>query len=200
MILRSLGSVSERASSVLARAAFVIGLTAAIAISPASALDKIEPVSIAVVDAQLITRQSDAANTIRAQIEDRRKIFEQEFQQRETELRQTAEALPQQRAILAQDVFQARLREHQENVAALQRDVQTGKRQLDQAFGRAMGEVRKTMIDIVRELAEEAEIELVLPKDQIFLGHRRVDITQEVMTRLNERLPRVDVTFTEAQN
>ncbi|MBO6559218.1 MAG: OmpH family outer membrane protein [Nisaea sp.] len=200
MTLKSLGSVSERASRLLTGIGLAFVLTVAVCIAPAGAVNKIEPVSVAVVDAQLIMRQSDAAKMIREQVEARRKIYEKEYQQREAEVREAEKALPQQRAILANDVFQARLREHQEKVASLQRDGQSMKRQLDQAFGRANGKVREAMIDIVAEVAKEANVGLVLFKNQIFLGDRKIDLTEEVMVRLNKRLPKVDVTFSEAAN
>jgi Skp family chaperone for outer membrane proteins len=200
MTLKSLGSVSERASRLLTGIGLAFVLTVAVCIAPAGAVNKIEPVSVAVVDAQLIMRQSDAAKMIREQVEARRKIYEKEYQQREAEVREAEKALPQQRAILANDVFQARLREHQEKVASLQRDGQSMKRQLDQAFGRANGKVREAMIDIVAEVAKEANVGLVLFKNQIFLGDRKIDLTEEVMVRLNKRLPKVEVTFSEAAN
>lgn len=201
MTLKSLGSVSERASRLLARIGIAFALTVAVGIAPADAeVKKIEPVSIAVVDAQLIMRQSDAAKMIREQVEARRKIYEKEYQQREAEVREAEKALPQQRAILANDVFQARLREHQEKVASLQRDGQSMKRQLDQAFGRANGKVRDAMIEIVAEVAKEAGVGLVLEQNQTFLGDRKIDLTEEVMARLNQRLPKVEVTFSEAAN
>ncbi|WP_193180175.1 OmpH family outer membrane protein [Nisaea sediminum] len=200
MTLKSLGSVSERASRLLAGIGLALVLTVAVCIAPAVAVNEIEPVSVAVVDAQLVMRQSDAAKMIREQVEARRKIYEKEYQQREAEVREAEKALPQQRAILANDVFQARLREHQEKVASLQRDGQSMKRQLDQAFGRANGKVREAMIEIVAEVAKEANVGLVLFKNQIFLGDRKIDLTEEVMVRLNKRLPKVDVTFSEAAN
>ncbi|MEQ8333055.1 OmpH family outer membrane protein [Nisaea sp.] len=198
MILKSLGSVSERASKAFAGFVFSVFLT--VTVVPAHALDKIDPVSVAVVDVQLIMRQSDAAKDIREQVESRRKVYEKEFQQREAEMRDAEKALAQQQAILANEVFQARVREHQQNISALQRDGQSMKRQLDQAYGRANGEVRKTMIEIVAEVAGEVGVGLVLFKNQIFLGDRKIDVTDEIMKRLNQRLPKVEVTFTATQN
>ncbi|WP_339851933.1 OmpH family outer membrane protein [uncultured Nisaea sp.] len=200
MILKSLGSVSERASRVLAGVLLAVSLTTAVAVSPADALDKIEPVSVAVVDVQQIMRQSDAAKDIREQVESRRKVYEKDFQQREADVREAEKALAQQQAILANEVFQARVREHQQNIAALQRDGQAMKRQLDQAYGRANGQVRQTMIEIVAEVAGEVGVGLVLFKNQIFLGDRKIDVTEEIMKRLNKKLPKVKVTFTETQN
>ena len=200
MILKSLGSVSERASRVLAGVLLAVSLTTAVAVSPADALDKIEPVSVAVVDVQQIMRQSDAAKDIREQVESRRKVYEKDFQQREADVREAEKALAQQQAILANEVFQARVREHQQNIAALQRDGQSMKRQLDQAYGRANGQVRQTMIEIVAEVAGEVGVGLVLFKNQIFLGDRKIDVTEEIMKRLNKKLPKVKVTFTETQN
>ncbi|MEP3115119.1 OmpH family outer membrane protein [Nisaea sp.] len=200
MILKSLGSVSERASRTFAGVVLAVSLTVAVAVSPAIAIDKIEPVGVAVVDAQLIMRQSDAAKDIREQVETRRKAYEKDFQQRESAVRETEKALAQQQAILANEIFQARVREHQQNIAALQRDGQEMKRQLDQAYGRANGNVRKIMIELVAEVAGEVGVGLVLFKNQIFLGDRKIDITDEIMKRLNAKLPKVEVTFVEKQN
>ena len=79
-------------------------------------------------------------------------------------------------------------------------DRQALKRQLDQAFSRANAKVRQQMIEVVAELAGEAGVGLVLFKNQIFLGDRKIDLTEEVLTRLNKRLPSVEVTFAEASN
>ena len=200
MRLNCSGSVSERASRIIAGFAVAVSLAIVVSVSPARALEKIEPVNVAVVDVQLIMRQSEAAKDIRAQVEERRKAYEKDFQQREAEVREAEKALAQQQAILATEVFQARVREHQQNIAALQRDGQGIKRQLDQAFGRANGEVRQAMIEIVAEVAGEVDVGLVLFKNQIFLGDRKIDITNEIMARLNQQLPKVAVTFSEAQN
>ena len=200
MILNYSGSVSEHASRSIAGLVVAVSLAIIVSVSPVRALEKIQPVNVAVVDAQLIMRQSEAAKDIRAQVEDRRKAYEKDFQKREAEVREAEKALAQQQAILATEVFQARVREHQQNIAALQRDGQGIKRQLDQAYGRANGEVRQAMIEIVAEVAGEANVGLVLFKNQIFLGDRKIDITDEIMARLNKKLPKVAVTFAEAQN
>lgn len=201
MILKFLGSVSVRASRGFAGSAIALMLAFATVPSQAeAAVAKIDPVSVAVVDVQLIMRQSEAAKVIREQVEARRKVYEKEFQDREGKLREEEKALAQQRAILANDVFQGKVREHQEKVAALQRDGQSMKRELDQAFSRANGEIRKQMIDIVAKIAEEADVGLVLFKNQIFLGTRKIDVTDEVMKRLNKALPKVKVTFGASSN
>lgn len=182
--------------SALGAILLILGLS--FAANPVQAIEKIQPVTVAVIDAQAVLRQCAAAKSIRDQLEKQREVYQKLFQERENKLRDEEKSLAQQRTILAPDAFQKKVREHQENVTALQRDGQGLKRQLDQAFNDAMGQVREELIKIVADLAKETGVGLVLFKNQIFLGERKLDISDEALARLNKKLPTVKVNIPKA--
>lgn len=148
---------------------------------------------IAVVDVQGIVRAAKAAKAIHAQIESRRSAYQEQVSSEEKRLRLAEQDLAQQRAVLAPDAYQQKVREFQSQVAEVQRKVQSRKRELDETFARAMNEVRKSLVSVVAEIAEERGIKLVLFKSQIVIAEKALDVSDETLQRLNERLPTVTV-------
>lgn len=181
-------------STFLFLALFLLGLGVGTAASPAQAqMAKLKPVTVAVIDVQGVMRGSAAAKAIRGQIDKIRADYQTKVTEQEKALRKEEQDLAQQRAILAPDVFETKLREFKKKVADIQRSVQARKRQLDQGFGNAMKKVRSELIKIVAKIAEEVGAGVVLAKDQIVLAEKSLDLSKEAMARLNKALPTVKV-------
>lgn len=165
----------------------VLAQTAAPADSEASDLP------IAVVDVQGIMRAAKAAKAVHDQIEERRGAYQDEVTAEEKRLRLAEQDLAQQRAVLAPDAYQQKVRDFQSQVSEVQRQVQMRKRELDESFAKAMNEVRKSLVSVVAEIAEQRGIKLVLFKSQIVIAEKALDVSDETLQRLNERLPTVKV-------
>lgn len=158
---------------------------------PAAAAQSAFP--IAIVDVQAILRDSTAARVIKELIEERRAAYQEQVSGEEKRLREVEQELSQQRASMPPDAYQQRVREFQGQVADVQRRVQLRKRALDEAFAKAMKRVRDALVSVVAEIADEDGIKVVLSNSQIVIAERALDISSEALSRLNERLPTVDV-------
>ncbi|MED5518169.1 MAG: OmpH family outer membrane protein, partial [Pseudomonadota bacterium] len=108
-------------------------------------------------------------------------------------------ALGQQRSILAPEVFQKKAVEFRRRVEETQKKVQGQRRELDQIYKKAMTEVRNTLINVIAEMAKEAQARVVLDKRQVLMVENNVDFSAEALTRLNKALPQVKVTAAAAQ-
>lgn len=64
---------------------------------------------------------------------------------------------------------------------------------LDEARAKAMNEVQSVLNTIVAEIATEQNVTLILRKDQTVLAATQLEITDEVLLRLDTRLPAVQV-------
>jgi len=159
----------------------------------ALAADKVPPATIAVLDFQNILRQAVASKKVTDQLEKQRAAFQDEIQKLENQMRAQEEELKQQRAVLAPEAFNQRVREWQERAAGVQQQVQTRKRQLDQAFNDAILRVREVLLQITQELAAEAGANLVLPKHEIVFVDVKLDLSKEALARLDKKLPSVTV-------
>lgn len=176
----------------IASIALVAALLAAVP-RPAAALDPIGPVSIAMIDFQEVLRSSKAGKSIQSQTDQRREAFQKRFGAMETKLREEEQALTQQRAILAQDAFQKKFKEFQDRVADVQRQAQTSNRQLQQAFQGAMEKVNQELIKVIGEIAKETKADIVMDRRAIIIGHKRLDVSEEALKRLDSRLATVKV-------
>ena len=155
--------------------------------------DPTAPPRIIVVDFQLVLRESQAVASIEAQIAGLRDQFQIEFASIEEQLRDAETQLGEERLRLSAEEFRDRRRQFEQQVADAQIAAQQRRNALDQATESAMGVVRATLLEVVAEIANERAVQLVLSKPQVILVDRSLDVTDEALSRLDQRLASVDV-------
>lgn len=150
---------------------------------------------VVVADVITILRDAAAVQSVRTQIEKQRSVYQAELQKQETELRNLDQELVRQRAILSPEAFAQRRKDLERRVADAQQTVQERRRALDQAFNTAMQKVNDAMVEVVYEIVAERNYQVVLTKNQVVMVQTALDITPEVMRRLNRKLPTVAVSI-----
>ena len=182
-----------RSDNAFCRSAILLGIAAAVlsigASSLATAQDR--PPSIGIVDVQKILRDSQASRSLRPQIEELRKNYQTSVRKRETELRKASQELQRQRAILSSQAFAKRRNDYEEMARKAQVDFQQRKRRIDNAYGAAMRVIQKSMVVAAAKIAEERNFDIVLPKSLVLLADQKLDITGEVLRRIDKSLPSV---------
>jgi outer membrane protein len=176
-----------------AAAAFAAVLACLPAAPPAAAAEPLPPAVGAVIDYQRVLREAKAAKSIREQIEARRKLYQDQIAKEEQKLNDADKELAKQRAVLSAEAFNGKRQEFQKKVGTVQRMVQERRRTLDQVSSSALNQVRNAMIEIVSDLSEERGFNLVLPSSAVLLFSPQIDLTQEVIKRLDGKLPSVKV-------
>lgn len=149
--------------------------------------------SIAVIDTQRIMRDSLPTKSIGDQIAKFRTTYQADITKQENELRAAEQELNKQRTIISAEAFADRRRAFEQRVGNLQRDVENRKRELDKSVSTAMGTVQGSLNKIIAALVEERKFTLVLPKSQTIYNSPAMEVTDEVMNRLNKALPSVKV-------
>ncbi len=145
------------------------------------------------VDHQRILRESKAAKSIQQQLEVRRRLYLDQLAKEEQRLNEVGKELARQRGVLSAEAFAQKRKEYEEAVQALQRASNERRRQLDEALAAANNVVRQALKEIVDELAETRGFNLVLPASGVLLYSPKIDITDEVLARLDRKLPTVKV-------
>lgn len=161
---------------------------AAIVAAPAQAQQ-----NIAVVDIQRIMRDSNATKSITDQIEKQRNAYQQEITKQENDLRNAEQELNKQRTIISPEAFAERRRAFEQRVGNLQRDVQNRKRELDKSLNGATITVQNALRDVISALVTERKYTLILIKSQTAYNAPEMEVTEEVLKRLNAKLPSVKV-------
>lgn len=176
---------------------YIRTIIAVIALSTAS-MAQAEDTKIAVVDVQQIVRNSLAAKDIAAQMEKKRLSYQSEITKQEEDLKKKDQDLSKQRGVLAPDAFDQKVKEFKTQAAEVQRNVQQRRSELDHAYSNALGVIQKSVYDIISKLSEERGFAIAIPTSQILFAKKDLDISDEVLKRLNAQLPKVSVTVEKA--
>lgn len=160
---------------------------------PARAQEKLPAAVAVVVDYQRILREAKAARAIRDQVEARRKLYQEQIAKEEQRLHEADKELARQRTLLSPEAFADKRRAFENQVAEVQRMVQERRRQLDQVAASALNNVRTSVIQIIGEMSEARGFNIVLPTSGVLLFSPKIDLTQEVLTQLDKKLPNVRV-------
>ena len=158
--------------------------------APAKAQDS-DALVIAIIDMQRILREAIAVQAMQQEIEQRRSRYQTELQKKEEEIRNTDQELLRQRSVLTADVYAKKRQDLERQVAGMQREIQAQRRGLDEIFGQGMNQVRRELVEVVKEIATERGADLVLAKANVVLVRPDLEITDEALERLNVRLERV---------
>jgi Skp family chaperone for outer membrane proteins len=145
----------------------------------------------AVIDYQRILREAAAARSIRDQIEARRKAYQEEISKEEQRLHEADKEFAKQRSVLSAEAFAEKRREFEQEVTEVQRLVQERRRELDRLSAADLDEVKRALIEIVTSMAQERGFNLVLPSSEVLFFARTLDLTEEVLALLNDKLPDV---------
>ncbi len=149
----------------------------------------------AVINIQDIMRDSLAAKSVKQKLEAKQKSFQNEMTAKEKELQNKEKALAGQQGKLSPAEFQAKVKSFRDSAAKAQRDVSKKKAKLDKAFADALAKIQKTVVGIVEGIAKERGVKVVLPTSQLLYADPSMDITKEVLGKLNQKLPSVKVNF-----
>jgi len=151
--------------------------------------------TIAVVNIQQIMKDSTAAKTVRDQLESKQKAFQTEISKKEESLQKEDQELGKQKSVLSKDAFEDKAKAFRTKATDVQKDVQSKKALLDSAFERSLNDIQKSVTDIIADLAKEKGFTVAMPTSQILYADKSLDISADVLERLNKKLPKLDVKF-----
>ena len=177
-------------------AALAVGATLALAV-PAAAQDK-NIARIAILDVERVLTQSEAGKNALKQITDQRKRYQDEISKAEDQLRNEERDLVQARATLAAEAFDEKRRGFERKVQDTQRMVQQRSGTIDNMMRNAREQIGKAALAALQELIKERGFNVVLDRKQIVATDPSLEVTEEVMTRVNKRLPSIKVEATAA--
>ena len=161
-----------------------------------------EVTRIGVADLNGILRAADANTRVRELLDAQRQKFQDEFSLVEAELQQTERDLMSKRELLSAEEYDKQIKAFQVRVTQLQQDIQRKRQAIDNAYQKAQSDIRTEALSIIAEIAKAKNLDLVLNRDAslIFLPH--LNISDGVLTRLNERTKnaRIEIQVQEPQS
>jgi outer membrane protein len=154
-----------------------------------------QTLAVMVVDVQSLLQNSKAAKMVRQQIEGKRADYAKDISHQEEALRQERDALQRQQATLTADQLNAKGRDFQAKVNELDRDVQAKRQALERSNADAIQKIQDVMVKIITDIAKDRKANLVFQRTDLVLFDQGFDVTDDVLQKLDEQLPTMNVTF-----
>lgn len=146
---------------------------------------------IGVLGVPEIMRASTAAQQVQQVINKRRERLNEDAQREQAAWREMQQQLSSPRSGLNQEQLRAKEAELQARITNAQRQFRDRNRQIEQAGQFALAQIERTLVGVIREVAESRGINLVLQRAQVALNTNEFDITPQVTEQLNKVLGQV---------
>jgi len=148
--------------------------------------------SIIIVDVQQAQRDSVAGKSLMVQRDKYQQSFQNDFNTARLQLQGADQDLAKQKATLSPEAYDQKAKALEQQVIAFQRRTQVAVRALEKSTELAAAELMNNILGITGEIAGEMGATLVLPKQQVVLHEPRMDVTAQVIERLNRKLPSIN--------
>ena len=173
------------------RILFVIAVLAAASLWPPAGAGAAEGPTVAVLNVKLVMRRSKAGKSLQGQIDQVHAANLAKDRQADEALRAEDAKLQAQRAVLSAEAFAQKRKELQSQLAGQQQQFNERRRRFQSSVDKAWFEIRAAMIDITDEIAAERKIDVIVTQVSTALMAKDLNITQEVLTRLDQKLSAV---------
>ncbi|MCB9991432.1 MAG: OmpH family outer membrane protein [Rhodospirillales bacterium] len=148
---------------------------------------------IGVVNIQEIMSESKAAKSIQEQLQTKRKAYQEEISKHEQTLREEKKKLDEMSRDTeeAKEELTKKAAEFEKKLMETGKLVEKRKQSLEKAAGDAIAELRKKSIEIISDVADENDYDMILTRQNVVLAQKEMDITPEVMKRLDKSLKEI---------
>lgn len=177
--------------------ALTIAAGTALAGLPTHAADHppVQPVVVLVVDMQRVLQESKSGKMIQSQMQQQVSSYQKNLAKQDQDLAATQQDLQRQQSILAQDAFALKVKEFEQRVSDAGKRAQEAQQNLTESRNEAVGKVDTAMLQVIDGLAKERGANLILNRAAVVMFDVRMDVSDEVIKRLDEKLPAVTVSF-----
>lgn len=150
-------------------------------------------VKYGVVDMNRVMQATDAAKGILSDLEGKRKEYQTQIKKEEDTLNAAEKEIIKQKETLSAAEFDVKRGEFQKKLQNAQKMVQDKKRTLDEAFSASMGKLRTEAAKVIAEVAKERGYAAVFTADAVIMADDDLDMTKDVVERLNKNVKKIPV-------
>ena len=155
--------------------------------------DQYPNTSVGIIDINKVLTESKAAIDATKQIEKIQKKSEEEAKNDDELLIKEREKLIEQQSVMAPEAFEVKVADFENKVQTYQIKRQDKLQKLDRMVQSTRAKILDEVKPIINKYATEIGITIILEKNAVIMSADDMDMTDEVINRLNENLPSVEV-------
>ena len=157
--------------------------------------DEYPNTSIGVLDLNLVLTDSKAAVKAAEQIDKIAKDIESEIKASDENMVSEQNKLIEAQSIMAPEAFEKKRIEYEKNIQNYNISRQEKLFSIDKLIEKSRNDILDELKPILEEISEEKGITILLEKGTVLLNAETMDITNEVIKRLNKALPEINVSL-----
>lgn len=151
------------------------------------------PAVVLIVNTEAVFAQSKVGQNIRSQFEEQAKKLRAEGKKTEDALQADAKKIADERALLSPEDLQKKVQAWQKRDAEFQQTMQQKSQSLQLGLQRANGKVEAALRPIFAEVLKEKGGTVLFDQSVVLAGGADLDISAEVLKRLNERMSTIEL-------
>ncbi len=148
----------------------------------------VQALNIAVLDAQTVMNESKAAKRAVEKIKIERDKAQSKIKKLEGPLLEKKKRLEDQKSVLNREDFAEKQNELRKAYRKFKSEGQSIKDALDLKYLKFRQEITDATRTAVQEISKEKKYDIVLPKHVLYFTNDEIDITDEVLKRVNKKL------------
>ena len=153
--------------------------------------------SIGVLDLNKVLLEAKAAKKAADEIDIIAKEIESELLTSDEEIVKEQNKLIEAQTIMAPEAFELKRKEYEEKVQNYNIVRQKKLLSIDNLIANSRNQILDNLKPILEAISEKKGITVLLEKGQVLLNAETMDITDEVIKKLNKELPKIDVSIEE---
>lgn len=150
---------------------------------------------VAILDVEQIVKESEAMRDIQAKVSKKQEEYQKEVKAKEEALDKEQKRIEGKKSMLSKEALEKEEKEFLEKFDNLKTFVDRKQNSLKKASLEAMSAVNDQIKDIIEKIAKEKSIDVIVPASQALYYKETLDISKEVLEKLNKNLKKVKVTF-----
>ncbi len=149
---------------------------------------------IAVVDLSYLVSESKAGKSIRSQIDSQRKAYGAQIKKKEDDFNKQGAELKAAQGKLSKEEFAKKYNAYVAKAKAAEIEVRKRREAFEKAYVTALEKIREEIVKIVAGISGQKGIALVLNRQEVVLVEAKMDITKEVLAKLDAKVTTIPVT------
>ena len=148
---------------------------------------------IGVLGVPEIMRAATASQQVEKTITERREKLQADAQKGQAAWHDMQQQLSTDRATMTPDQVRTKERELQERITADQKSWRDRNRIIQETAQYSLNQIERTLIAVIRQVAESRGMNLVLHRAQVALNVNELDITDQVTQQMNKVMPSITI-------
>jgi len=151
--------------------------------------------NIGIIDVDKIMNESSVMRDIQSKIEKKQDEYQKQVQKKQEELESEQKRIEGKKNILSKEAFEKETTAFEKKLDDLKTFVDKKQNSLKKASMEAMGRVNDKVKDIIADIAKEKDLDVITASAQTLYYKDSLDVTNEVLEKLNKKITKVDVKF-----